>query len=190
MNSDSWCSPTTVTLPLARFFGGAVDLDPCSNVRSLVRAREAWSAGSLHREWFSWKPRRRTVYMNPPYSRLGIWVPYLVRQFAEARRLFPRNAPRPEAIALVPVATSAGWWSAALQADALMFTRRLTFVGDKPFPARFDAVLLYFGDRVDEFRKAFADLERWFLLGEDARRLFQAQVEVLPPSVRKTARAA
>jgi hypothetical protein len=188
MNSDSWCSPSAVTLPLARFFKGPVDVDPCSNARSLVRAREAWRAGSLHRAWFGHalvdavRRLRRTVYMNPPYSRLGRWVPYLVEQLELARQW------KPEAVALVPVATSAGWWQAAIQADALMFVKRLTFVGDKPDPARFDAVLLYYGPRRDAFREAFRELERWYLHGEDARRFWTpGVVPVLPRDVNKKA---
>lgn len=172
MNSDSWCTPRVVVEALRALWPEGIDLDPCSNARSIVGAKTSWTAGSLQRTWFA--DDRRAVYCNPPYSRLDLWMPAMDKQHSRAPS---RHA---ELAGLVPVATSAAWWQYCLEADALVFTRRLTFIGDKPFPARFDTVVPYFGERVQEFREAFRGLERWFILGADARRSWTGKTLPLP----------
>lgn len=69
---DSWCTPKWITkrLPL-------VDLDPCSNPRSTVRARrrlmlENGENGLLS----SW--RELSVFCNPPYSKIEPWAAKIV----------------------------------------------------------------------------------------------------------------
>lgn len=177
MNSDSWCSPREVVDPLHELWPGGIDLDPCSNERSIVRARTAWTIGALQRTWFA--DRWRSVYANPPYSNLRVWVPYAVRQWhlAGDRHL--------ELVMLVPVATSTDWWQYLLTAEALVFTPRLKFIGDKNSTARFDTVLAYWGARSGTFCKAFAPLTRWLLRpGFDAERLRLAEHMASPEGAR------
>ena len=65
---DAWCTPKKITrrLPI-------VDLDPCSNPRSTVKARtklmlETGDNGLL----YSW--RGLSVFVNPPYSDVLPWA--------------------------------------------------------------------------------------------------------------------
>ncbi len=65
-DSDEWCTPTWITeaLPL-------VDLDPCSNALSTVRARRtiARPGDGLALPW-----GRVTIFTNPPYSDVTPWL--------------------------------------------------------------------------------------------------------------------
>jgi hypothetical protein len=64
---DSYCTPSWLTVMLPE-----VDLDPCSNSRSTVRARKTYSLergeDGLRLPW------RDAVFINPPYSDVYPWV--------------------------------------------------------------------------------------------------------------------
>lgn len=64
---DSWCTPAWLTALLPH-----VDLDPCSNARSTVRARRTYDLvrgeDGLALPWFG------MVFVNPPYSDVLPWA--------------------------------------------------------------------------------------------------------------------
>lgn len=106
---DSWCTPKKITrrLPL-------VDLDPCSNPRSTVRARtklmlENGDNGLL----YSW--RGLSVFVNPPYSDV---LPWALKTVEAESFCF-----------LVNVDPSTEWWRVitAWGNNLLFFRRRLRF---------------------------------------------------------------
>ncbi len=70
---DGWCTPSWLTNALPD-----VDLDPCSNHRSTVRAGETYSIESgldgLELPWFG------LVFVNGPYSNLLPWARKLVAE--------------------------------------------------------------------------------------------------------------
>ena len=91
-NRDAWCTPEWLTrlLPF-------VDLDPCSNPRSTVRAHKTYSleAGQdgLVLPWFG------LVFVNGPYSKLLPWAEKLAAEGAVTGAGFLVNADH-----------SPGWW--------------------------------------------------------------------------------
>ena len=161
MSTDDWCSPPEVAEPLEQLMGGPVDVDPCSNLRSIVRAKISYTAGGLHLPW------GRTTYENPPYSRMLLWT---AKGLAEIQR---RNVF--ELVRLVPVATSAEWWRLAVGESAyngvkagrrptIVFTKRLAFLdenGQAQGVARFDSALFYYGNRRSSFLREFKNITSW-----------------------------
>lgn len=116
--SDSYCTPAWLTamLPL-------VDLDPCSNPRSTVRARRAFSLekklDGLAQPW------RGSVFLNWPYSAPGPWAAKLVEELTAGRCT--------EAIVLCKLDASTAWWKTVTsvgQPELWMFDKRLLF--DEP----------------------------------------------------------
>lgn len=171
MDSDSWCSPPVVTDPLAQFFHGPVDVDPCSNGNSIVAARVAFTAGGLHLPWRLKRPVSRTGYENQPYSKGKLWAPKAVTELVIGNL--------DELVRLVMVSTSTEWWGQQCgtlltyvdgkgrvpRNPRIMFTKRLKFIGDKTFGARFDTALVYYGSRTRQFEKEFSHLARWTTWG-------------------------
>ena len=158
-DSDSWCTPPEVTLLLEDFFGGPVDLDPCSNETSIVYARVAFQRHGLIRSWRV-TGRCSTVYMNEPYSQSGIWTG---KSLAE---LDSGNVG--ELIRLTMMSTSASWWSKMCEFrmnPRILGLRRLKFIspftGKQSMTCRFEPALIYFGRRQRRFTRTFARLARW-----------------------------
>jgi DNA N-6-adenine-methyltransferase (Dam) len=167
MDPDSWCSPRDVTDLLEQFFRGPVAMDPCSNPNSIVKARRALHAGGLHLDW------DESVYKNEPYSKMKLWAP---------KTIIELNKNVEELVGLEQVATSTQWWRQLCGAEPvlhagkelrprqrrgarLLFTKRLKFIGDVGFGARFDSVLMYYGRRYAEFERTFRSLTRWSAWG-------------------------
>jgi hypothetical protein len=107
---DSWATPQWLTRLLP-----VVDLDPCSNHRSTVRARKTYSLerdeDGLALPWFG------VCYVNPPFSDVMPWV---------------ERAESPEVVAcgfLVNVDSSTAWWRRLQKTRslALMFHKRIQF---------------------------------------------------------------
>lgn len=93
--SDSYCSPRWLTqrLPI-------VDTDPCSNPRSTVRARRAFSLEKkLDGIKLSWLG---SVFLNFPYSDPLRWCLKLITEINEGRCT--------SAIVLCKLDTSTEWW--------------------------------------------------------------------------------
>ena len=69
-NSDKkdWNTPPKYIIPIKEFFGGDIELDPCSNYHSLVFAKTNLlypEKNGLIEKWDSYK----TIFINPPYGR-------------------------------------------------------------------------------------------------------------------------
>lgn len=104
MDRDSYCTPRWITkrLPL-------VDLDPCSNSRSTVKARRALSLERGENGLLvSW--RELSVFINWPFSNP---LPF-AEKLVEARSY----------CVLSNVDPSTRWWRAATQWDSYTFTFR------------------------------------------------------------------
>lgn len=177
--TDAWCSPRDVIDPLADFFGGRVDFDPCSNDHSIVPARREHSVGGLHVRWLG------KGYENPPFSCTGIWTSKgldeiyaghcteLVRLvmyapstvwWSEQAGIVPYNAPNHP-----PMLKRPRWKYGTKRCLApnpdIICTKRLAFIGDTAMGARFDTALVYYGKRHAEFLKAFRSITRWVTRG-------------------------
>ncbi len=177
MGLDNWCSPPEVADPLEQFFDGPVDFDPCSNDRSIIRARfvNDQPVGCLI-PWFGAK--RRTVYENPPYSKLLAFTQKGILEMRDFRR--QRYPEEPELVRLTTVATSTLWWRMATGREpvrtkdenvfsrrpTVVFTQRLFFINEQGIQnrsqsARFDSALFYYGPREKEFLREFKPITSW-----------------------------
>lgn len=132
--------------------GDPVDLDPCSNAKSIVRARSALRKehDGLAAEW-----RVRTLYLNPPYGKekgtqdsIIDWI----RKAIVSNRLYGT-----EIIALVPASPSAEWWDMVeATANCIAYwgpgdgNRRIKFGGNAN-QAAFHSALIYWGPNLADF---------------------------------------
>lgn len=168
--SDSWCSPPEIADPLEEFYDGPVDVDPCSNDRSIIRARVAYTTGGLILPWClppRMKPRH-TGYENYPYSMGDAWTR---KMLAELRVGNIR-----EHIRLSMFACSTKWWAAQCteprRNPRILALKRISFLdpradkrGQKRQGCHFEPALTYFGPRPERFTRVFAHLTRWTTWG-------------------------
>ena len=64
--SQSWCTPHKYVNAIKRFWNGRIDLDPCSNEYSVVKAEIEYRLPEHDGLKESWN--YPTVYVNPPYG--------------------------------------------------------------------------------------------------------------------------
>lgn len=122
---NSWATPAWLTALLPY-----VDLDPCSNSHSTVRARQTYSleAGQdgLALPWFG------TVYVNGPYANLMPWAMKLAGCYSGIDYGEHRQAAGVVFSAgfLVNVDSSTAWWRALCAVLPLRFDfhKRIQFV--------------------------------------------------------------
>ncbi len=116
--SDSYCTPLWLAAMLPM-----VDTDPCSNPRSKVRARRAYS---LEKKLDGKKlPWHGSVYLNWPYSDPLPWALKLIAEMEAGRCT--------EAIVLCKLDTSTEWWHTLIgygKPDLWTFDKRILF--DEP----------------------------------------------------------
>lgn len=171
MSSDEFCTPPLIIDPLRELFAGGPDCDPCSNARSIVGAKVAYTVatpGSL-----SWRPwggpkigtGSGTVYANWPYSTNEPW--------AHKACLELRTERVSELVVLCMVATSTVWWRNLMNRPKrnprVLATPRLKFIGVDGRvtrdTSRFDPALIYYGPRVKTFDRLFKHVARWATWG-------------------------
>lgn len=104
--SQDWGTPAKYVDAVRRFFGGRIDLDPCSNQYSIVRAETEYMLPERDGLIQSWD--FPTIYVNPPYgsnraagTRITDWLHRCARAHLESGA---------EVVALVPVATNTLHW--------------------------------------------------------------------------------
>jgi hypothetical protein len=105
-DNKDWGTPAKYVEAVRDFFGGEIDLDPCSNEWSIVRARVEYRLPERDGLSDSWKFKR--IYVNPPYGldrRSGTGIKNWLYRCAYAHKNFGS-----EILALVPVATNTGHW--------------------------------------------------------------------------------
>lgn len=166
-----WGTPSKYVAAVREFFGGIIDLDPCSNQHSIVGAAVEYT---LPHDGLteSWDFRR--IFVNPPYGRdrergtgIGDW---LARCAA---------ATESDVLALVPVATNTGHWKKYVygKAAAICFLSdtRLRFLvdgRDEGVGAPMACAMIYWGTKRRTFSKVFKSFGEVVRLEplEDARR--------------------
>jgi DNA N-6-adenine-methyltransferase (Dam) len=125
---------------------GEIDLDPCSNsleepnVRAKSHYTRAIDGLGFQRIWAG------KIFMNPPYSAPRDWVERLLEEHSVGEV--------DEAICLLPVDPSTGWWQALRDHPVCLISRRLHFVGGTS-SARFASAAFYLGSEVAKFHQHF-----------------------------------
>jgi hypothetical protein len=156
--SQDWGTPEKYVEAVREFFGGAVDLDPCSNRYSIVNARVEYCLpdhDGLREPW-----NFPTIYVNPPYGidrEHGTTVKDWLRRCEQAHRLHGS-----EVIALVPVATNTGHWKRYVFGKAtaicFLYDTRLRFLvngKDAGKGAPMSCAMIYWGTDFDRFSQVF-----------------------------------
>ncbi len=157
--SQNWGTPVKYVNAVGKFFGGRIDLDPCSNEYSIVHAEKEYmlpETDGLHESW-----RFPTIYVNPPYGidkGRGTSIKTWLRKCALAHREF-----KSEVLALVPVATNTGHWKNSVFGQAagvcFLYDTRLKFLvngqnGGKGAPM--SCAMVYWGKDYDKFFSVFS----------------------------------
>jgi hypothetical protein len=150
-----WNTPPKYVNPIREFFGGEIDLDPCSNKFSLVKANVKYIYPENDGLVDSWDGNK--IFVNPPYGRekgksLYDWFDKAVKEFKEGK----------EIIFLVPVATNTKHFKEIVfnrfSSICFLSDTRLKFynegVEDKK-GAPMACCLCYLGERVEEFDDFF-----------------------------------
>ena len=156
--SQDWGTPPKYVATIREFFGGIIDLDPCSNCHSIVNARVEYSLPNRDGLRESWD--FPTIYVNPPYGldrEHGTSIKHWLKKCEESNRLH-----QSEVIALVPVATNTGHWKKYVYGKAaaicFLYDTRLRFLvdgkdGGKGAPM--SCALIYWGQRYEHFFQSF-----------------------------------
>lgn len=157
--SQEWGTPDKYVDAVRQFFGGKIDLDPCSNRHSIVHASVEYQLprhDGLRESWDFPK-----IYVNPPYGidkERGTSIKKWLLRCATAHK--EHNS---EVLALVPVATNTGHWKKYVFSVAtgvcFLYDTRLKFLvngknGGKGAPM--SCAMIYWGKDFQKFLSAFS----------------------------------
>jgi len=156
--SQEWGTPEKYVDAVREFFGGDIELDPCSNEYSIVHAGTEYrlpDRDGLRETW-----NFRTIYVNPPYGidkerRTSIknWLAKCAMAHADYGS---------QVLALVPVATNTGHWKRYVFGNAcgvcFLYDTRLKFLvngqnGGKGAPM--SCAMIYWGRDFKRFMAVF-----------------------------------
>jgi len=157
--SQDWGTPEKYVNAVRDFFGGHIDLDPCSNEYSIVHARAEYRLPKHDGLRESWN--FPTIYVNPPYgidkehgTSIKKWL---------CKCLVANKEYKSEVLALVPVATNTGHWKNYVFGEAtgvcFLYDTRLKFLvngqnGGKGAPM--SCAMIYWGSNFDRFLSRFS----------------------------------
>lgn len=157
--NQNWGTPPKYISAIKDFFGGDIDLDPCSNQHSVVYAKTEYCLPFHDGLRESWNFRR--IFVNPPYGAdrdRGTRIIHWLSRCADAHRRFSS-----EVLALVPVASNTLHWKRYVfpqaTAIAFLYDTRLKFLvdgSDGGKGAPMSCAIVYWGVKFELFRENFA----------------------------------
>lgn len=156
--SQDWCTPPKYVKVVKEFFGGKIDLDPCSNIHSVVKAKVECllpETDGLKANW-----NFPTIYVNPPYGAdriRGTTIANWLQKCAESNKKYDC-----EVLALIPVATNTKHWKRYIfgVANSICFLAdtRLKFInGGNDKGAPMACAMVYWGRHAGRFYKIFSN---------------------------------
>lgn len=157
--SQEWGTPQKYVNVVREFFGGRIDLDPCSNEYSIVNAVTEYRLPKNDGLKDSWN--FPTIYVNPPYGidkERGTSIKKWLKNCAIANEEY-----KSEVLALVPVATNTGHWKNFVFGKAtgicFLYDTRLKFLvngqnGGKGAPM--SCAMIYWGINFERFFSLFS----------------------------------
>ena len=160
MNSQSldWGTPEKYVAAVKHFFGGKIDLDPCSNSHSIVEAEVEYRLPRQDGLKQSWD--FPTIFVNPPYGidqERETSIKHWFYRCAAAHRNH-----HSEVLALVPVATNTGHWKKYVfgraTAVCFLYDTRLRFLvegRDEGKGAPMSCAMVYWGTNYEQFFDTF-----------------------------------
>lgn len=158
-SSQEWGTPEKYVKAVRAFFGGHIDLDPCSNQYSIVHANTEYRLPQHDGLSESWN--FPTIYVNPPYGidkQHGTAIRHWLARCAAANT--QHNS---EVLALVPVATNTKHWKNYVFGRAtsvcFLYDTRLKFLvngqnGGKGAPM--SCAMIYWGKDFNRFASVFS----------------------------------
>lgn len=156
--STSWCTPPKYVFVIDEFFNHEIELDPCSNEYSLIKAKVRYNLpynDGLKEDW-----KFKTIFVNPPYGadrERGTTIKDWIKKCEGAYRMFGA-----EVLALIPVATNTRHWKDYIFGKAagicFLYDTRLRFMingklDDKGAPM--SCAMVYWGKNVNRFVELF-----------------------------------
>lgn len=157
-SSQDWGTPEKYVTAVKEFFGGEIDLDPCSNRYSIVGAKVEYALPRNNGLKDSWDFKR--IFVNPPYGldrKQGTGIKNWLYRCAHAHKNYGS-----EVLALVPVATNTGHWKKYVFGKAksvcFLYDTRLKFLvdgqnGGKGAPM--SCAMIYWGENRSRFMTVF-----------------------------------
>ena len=156
--SVHWCTPLKYVKAVKEVFDGGIELDPCSNQWSIVKANTEWALpeiDGLAKEWDF-----ETIYINPPYGadrKLGTTIKDWLSKCAHAFKYYDS-----EVLALVPVAANTGHWKKYVWGDAtavcFLYDTRLKFLENGNSDGKgapMACAMVYWGRKYETFFNVF-----------------------------------
>ena len=156
--SQNWGTPQKYIDAVKDFFGGEIELDPCSNEYSIVKAKKEYTLplhDGLKESW-----NYPTIFVNPPYGADRKRKTTIKNWLAKCCKAhYDYNA---EVLALVPVATNTSHWKKFVftkaHAICFLYDTRLKFLvngngGGKGAPM--SCAIIYWGNDFDKFYSVF-----------------------------------
>lgn len=160
MNSQSldWGTPQKYVLAVKEFFGGRIQLDPCSNPHSIVGAEVEYRLP--HQDGLKESWNFPTIFVNPPYGidqERETSIKHWLYRCAGAHHNHDA-----EVLALVPVATNTGHWKkyvfGCATAVCFLYDTRLKFLvdgRDEGKGAPMSCAMVYWGTDYERFFDTF-----------------------------------
>lgn len=156
--SQEWGTPEKYVRAVREFFCGSIELDPCSNQFSIVRAKVEYLLPNHDGLKESWN--FKTIYVNPPYGidkERGTSIKKWLHRCNAANQEF-----NSEVLALVPVATNTGHWKkyvfGSATAVCFLYDTRLKFLvngHDGGNGAPMSCAMIYWGRQFENFSSIF-----------------------------------
>jgi hypothetical protein len=157
-SSQHWCTPLKYVRAVRKMFDDVIELDPCSNVYSMVNAQIEYTLPKNDGLSETWK--FKTIYVNPPYGAdrvRGTTIKNWLKKCVEAHKNYSS-----EVLALIPVATNTTHWKYYIFGEAaavcFLYDTRLKFIingDDDNKGAPMACCMVYWGSNVFKFQSIF-----------------------------------
>lgn len=158
--SQSWGTPEKYVNAVKNFFGGVIDLDPCSNDYSIVNANTEFKlpkTDGLKENW-----NFKNIYVNPPYGKdrkRGTTIKHWLARCVQAHEEY-----NSEVLALIPIAANTVHWKKFVftkaSAICFLYDTRLRFLEngkDTGKGAPMACAMVYWGNNSDKFYEIFIE---------------------------------
>lgn len=157
----NWCTPEPLVSMIHQFFNNKIDLDPCSNQYSLIKAKTKFILPKNDGLKNNWSFKK--IFVNPPYGNDKERKTSIKDWFKKCYQAF--NNYNSEIIALVPVATNTSHWKEFVYGEAtsicFLYDTRLKFningkLDTKGAPM--SCCLIYWGTNFKKFDLLFTKI--------------------------------
>ncbi len=156
--TKNWCTPQKYVNAVKEVFGGTINLDPCSNFDSIVKAEHEFIFPYQDGLMEPWDFER--IYVNPPYGYDKETGTSIKDWFEKIAGAYARGS---EIIALVPVATNTSHWKnfvypVASSVCFLYDTRLKFFINGREDTkgAPMSCCMIYYGENNEKFKSVFS----------------------------------